>query len=110
MISKNDPLKTTLFILGDFPQPTQTFIQREMVEMRKRGVSVQVLADTRIESNRLHPLIEEIAQNTLFADAPWKWISRSLLKGTITPAAFARNLAKKAAAVRRPTVRSRSAN
>ena len=44
MNSQTDPLATTLFILGDFPQPTQTFIQREMVEMRKRGISVQVMA------------------------------------------------------------------
>ncbi|MCP4606042.1 MAG: glycosyltransferase family 4 protein [Proteobacteria bacterium] len=92
MKSKTDPLANTLFILGDFPQPTQTFIQREMVEMRKRGISVQVMADTRVEASNLHPLLEEIEQQTLFADAPWKWISRSLLKGVASPSSFARNL------------------
>jgi glycosyltransferase involved in cell wall biosynthesis len=90
--SKTDPLAKTLFVLGDFPQPTQTFIQREMVEMKKREISVHVMADTRVESSHLHPLLQEIEQGALFADSPWKWISRSLLKGIVTLPGFAGNL------------------
>ncbi|MCP4196964.1 MAG: glycosyltransferase family 4 protein [Proteobacteria bacterium] len=92
MNPKTDPLAKTLFILGDFPQPTQTFIQREMVEMKKRGATVNVMADTRVESSHLHPLLQEIEQNALFADTPWKWITRSLLKGVVRAPRFARDL------------------
>ncbi len=92
MNPKTDPLAKTLFILGDFPQPAQTFIQREMVEMKKRGATVNVMADTRVESSHLHPLLQEIEQCALFADTPWKWISRSLLKGVVRAPRFARDL------------------
>lgn len=84
-----DPLGGTLFILGNFPEQSQTFIQREMIEMKRRGISVNIFADTHVKHAHLDPVLQEIQRKTLYRPHPGKWIPGGILNGMRRPASFA---------------------
>ncbi len=77
-----DPLRDVRFLMWGFPETTQTFIHREMIEMRRRGLSVSVLAGHALPSNRAHPLLEEVRQrSTIYLSQPWLWVPRGVFRG-----------------------------
>ena len=84
-----DPIGGTLFIMGNFPEQSQTFIQREMTEMKRRGISVNIFADTQAKHAHLEPALQEIERNTLYRPHPGKWIPGGILNGMRSPVSFA---------------------
>ncbi len=61
-----------LFILGDFPAPSQTFITNELVEMQTRGIPIHVLADTEIARDDLNPWLQRISEKAIYMESPSK--------------------------------------
>lgn len=77
-----DPLADVRFLMWGFPETTQTFIHREMIEMRRRGLSVNVLAGHALPSNEAHPMLEEVRRcATIYLDKPWLWVPRGVFRG-----------------------------
>ncbi len=77
-----DPLADVRFLMWGFPETTQTFIHREMIEMRRRGMSVNVLAGEARPSTGLHPLLEEVRQRSaIYLRKPWLWVPRGVFRG-----------------------------
>lgn len=62
-------LSRIFFVLWGFPEKTQTFIQREMEEMARLGVTVNVLAGSRVSKGAISPTISSIEDRTIYLDA-----------------------------------------
>ena len=61
-----DPLRNVLFVLGDFPTRTQTFIHRELCEMHRRGHRINVLAISEVKRDDLNRSLRSIQDKALF--------------------------------------------
>ena len=83
-----ESLARTLFILGVFPQLSQTFIYREFKEMRRQGLPINLFAETEEKATDLESGVLEIYRDTLFRGSYARRIPRALIRGAISENAF----------------------
>ena len=81
-------LSSTLFVLWGFPEPSQTFIQRELMALQQIGEEIQLLAGYRIERDDLCPELLEIERRTLYLGKPLWWAFRGLGYAAAHPLRF----------------------
>ena len=81
----NQFVSKTLFILGDFPAVSQTFIHRELVEMERLGAKVQLLAVREIPRPGLSGALEHIRGRAVFLSRRRLWPCQGLLQGAKSP-------------------------
>ena len=55
-----------MFVMGDFPNPSQTFILREMACLREKGVDFSVVAEKRVPNSDLGPTIKSIQDDAYY--------------------------------------------
>ena len=55
-----------MFVMGEFPNPCQTFILREMVCLYEKGVRFEVLAEKRATHPSIDPVIASLQQETYY--------------------------------------------
>lgn len=83
-------LDDMIFVLWDFPEPTQTFIHREMEEMARRGARVQVLAARRLPvPEGASPELQRIASDAVYMGSHPLWLARGLAWAASHPRRFA---------------------
>jgi len=58
------------YVLRAFPRLSETFILRELLALRERGVAVRVFALERDTRERMHPEAERMLPEVTFVDAP----------------------------------------
>ena len=75
-------------VLWGFPEPSETFIQREMVHVRRLGGGVNVLAGHRVERADADPLLDQIAAEAMYLGPPAVWVARGLRYAVRRPSAF----------------------
>lgn len=82
-----------LFVLWHFPELSQTFIHREMVEMERLGARVQVLG-VRLPGSpeARRPELRPIVERALFLPPPALWAPRAAAFARRHPARFGRTV------------------
>ncbi len=83
-------LADTLWVVWGFPEPTQTFIHREMEHMEEIGGEVHTLAGFRIERDDLSGYLAAIEARTRYLGAPALWVAKGLAWAARHPIRFAR--------------------
>lgn len=77
------------FVMWGFPEPTQTFIHREFVEMRRLGLPVNILAGERLGPLPKDDVIGRIQQeDTLYLNSAAVDVARGFLSGARSSARF----------------------
>ncbi len=87
-------LNQILFCVWGFPEPTQTFIHRELLQMEERGCRVAILASHRLEYPNASERLEAIAERAIYLGSPFRWITRGIACALRRPGAVARTLDK----------------
>ncbi|MGF1510293.1 MAG: glycosyltransferase family 4 protein [Myxococcota bacterium] len=82
-------LDHVLFVVWGFPEPTQTFIHRELTEMHRRGERVRLLASHRVAHPGIEPVLAELADNAVYLGPPAQWLRRGLAFAAREPRRFA---------------------
>jgi len=85
----SDPLRQTLFIVWGFPEPTQTFIHREMEHVQGSAGDVHVLAGYNVDRDDLSDELASIQSRTLYLGHPARWSARGLAWAARNPRKFA---------------------
>jgi colanic acid/amylovoran biosynthesis glycosyltransferase len=67
-----------MFIMGDFPSPSQTFILREMECLHEKGARFKVLAERRVDHPGPGKIIASIQRGTHYLPSKARIASRSL--------------------------------
>jgi colanic acid/amylovoran biosynthesis glycosyltransferase len=78
-------LERVCFVVWGFPEPTQTFIHRELVEMERLGGRVQLLAGPRRPCSGQPPALSPITERAHFLGAPPRWLLHGLLAAARRP-------------------------
>lgn len=63
------PRPRVAYVLSQFPRVTETFIMREIAEMRRRGLRVDVISLKPPPTRDVHPLARRLRRNVI--TAPW---------------------------------------
>lgn len=70
-------LSEILFVMWGYPEPTQTFIHREMRQLAAEGARLQVLAGERVHHDDVDPTTAELAERALYLGDPAAILLRS---------------------------------
>jgi colanic acid/amylovoran biosynthesis glycosyltransferase len=81
-------LDDVLFVLSDFPEPTQTFIHRELEHMERAGGRVHLLAGRRLPCDP-GAGIAAIAARAIYLGSPASWVPLGLAWAARHPLRFA---------------------
>lgn len=81
---KDGDFSKTLFVMGDFPAFSQTFILRELKEFEKRGIALRVIADREAPNIDLDPWLQELKGRTTYIRAA-KSAGLGAIKGILAP-------------------------
>lgn len=87
-----DRLADVLFVMWGFPEPTQTFIHRELIEMVRQGHSVHILAARPTGWTPDDPTLAELVRNTIWLPSPARWPVAGAWWAVRHPLRFARVL------------------
>lgn len=78
-------LDSVLFCVWGFPEPTQTFIHREFIEMELAGERIQVLASHRVAGPVESPQLQAIADRAVYFGPGWRWMLGGIFFGIRHP-------------------------
>ncbi len=81
-----------MVVLWGFPEPSQTFIQRELEEMHRQGCTVNMLAGHRVHRTDISPELEDIASRGIYLGHPAAWAIKGLGYAARHPVRFTSTL------------------
>jgi glycosyltransferase involved in cell wall biosynthesis len=89
----SEVLRRTAFVVWGFPELTQTFIHRELLELERGTGPVHILAGPRRDASRQDPALRAIAERASYLGPAPLWATRGLAWALRHPLRFARTFA-----------------